>query len=96
MRPLILAVFLGLAALPALGQTTQAPTGSTLPDETRQALDRAEMLFKFVKMFIDYLPAYETPTILPNGDILIRRKPPAPPETTRTAPATPAAAQKKS
>jgi hypothetical protein len=93
MRPLILAVFLCLGTLPAAAQTAPA----TLPEETRQALERAEMLFKFAKMFIDYLPAYEVPTILPNGDILIRRKPPAPPETTGSAPAatTPAATQKK-
>ncbi len=97
MRPLILAVFLSLAAVPALGQTTPPPAGSTLPDEARQALDRAEMLFKFVKMFIDYLPAYETPTVLPNGDILIRRKPPEPAGQPAAAPpATSTAVQKKS
>ncbi len=100
MRALFLAVFLGLSPAPALAQTNPSAPAPSLPDEARQALDRAEMLFKFVKMFIDYLPAYEAPTILPNGDILIRRKPaanqgsgqgPGTPETT-----TPAAAQKKS
>ncbi len=97
MRALILAVFLGLAAAPALAQTNPSAPAPSLPDEARQALDRAEMLFKFAKMFIDYLPAYEAPTILPNGDILIRRKPatsqgqaPGPTETTTPA------AQKKS
>lgn len=94
MRPLILAVFLCLATLPAAAQTAQPPAGTGLTDEARQALDRAEMLFKFIKMFVDYLPAYEVPTVLPNGDILIRRKPP---EATGTPPAATApAVQKKS
>lgn len=97
MRPFILAVFLGLAALPAQAQTTPPSAGPSLPDEARQALDRAEMLFKFARMFIDYLPAYETPTVLPNGDILIRRKPPAAPaQPAATPPATSTAVQKKS
>lgn len=97
MRPPILAVFLCLAVLPAAAQTTPTPPAASLPDEARQALDRAEMLFRFVKMFIDYLPAYETPTVLPNGDILIRRKPAAPPPQPAAAPpATSTAVQKKS
>lgn len=96
MRPLILAVFLGLVALPAQSQTTTPQPGASLPDEARQALDRAEMLFKFAKMFLDYLPAYEAPTILPNGDILIRRKPAASSEQPAAAPpATSTAVQKK-
>lgn len=96
MRALILAIFLGLSPAPALAQTNPSAPAPSLPDEARQALDRAEMLFKFAKMFIDYLPAYEAPTILPNGDILIRRKPATSQSPGTTDTTTPAAAQKKS
>ena len=60
-----------------------------LPEETREAIEGfsamiAPMLDRLGAMFED-LPQYEAPEILPNGDIIIRRKraedeyPPYPP-----------------
>lgn len=54
-----------------------------IPPETRARIERlldliGPMLDSFSAM-IDGLPRYDAPEILPNGDIIIRRKRPGPP-----------------
>ncbi len=52
-------------------------------DEARRAAERLlpmiEMLMERLPIVIDNLPDYEMPEILPNGDIIIRRKRALPP-----------------
>ena len=85
------------ALLAAPSTVASAQTLENLPDELENALrqmmedlqpalDEAMKLFK--EFETNYDPRhYETPEILPNGDIIIRRRPdapdykPAPPET---------------
>lgn len=97
-RPALLAAIwltaaaMSLAALaPAQAQTTPPPS---LDDNMKSALQTLEKLLSIMKMLSDSLPAYEAPEILPNGDILIRRRPNPPPATPAPAP-TPPAPQKK-
>ena len=57
-----------LGAAPALAQDQKTP--ETL------ALEGIQNVIRAMELFIDTLPMYETPEILPNGDIIIRRIPP--------------------
>jgi hypothetical protein len=56
---------------------------SLLSDEARRAAERLlpmiETLMERLPIVIDNLPDYEMPEILPNGDIIIRRKRTLPP-----------------
>ncbi len=82
---------MGVAAVLALALTSAAAFAQESPRSPRSALESelddaarsaAERLAKAVEMalsgmtiFVDSLPAYHAPEILPNGDILIRRIP---------------------
>ena len=92
MRQLVLATLLiGLAvATPAAlaraaDQPAQESPRDMLEDATRKALKAFELMLKAI-------PQYESPEILDNGDIIIRRKK-TKPET--PAPADPGAAKTK-
>ena len=56
---------------------------SLLSDEARRAAERLlpmiETLMERLPIVIDNLPDYEMPEIMPNGDIIIRRKRTLPP-----------------
>lgn len=85
----------GAAPLPARADPPAPPEadgGGILPneEELRELGDMAErMLRRFgermepmaerLRALVDDLDAYEAPEMLPNGDIIIRRKPDAPP-----------------
>jgi hypothetical protein len=53
-----------------------------LDRDTRDAIDSflllVQPLIEKFQVLVDDLPQYEPPEILPNGDIIIRRKPPSP------------------
>ena len=69
-------VSVGLLALMLAG-AAPATAGETPPGEmARQALEK---LMRSLELFVDTIPQYEMPEVLPNGDILIRRKPSAEP-----------------
>jgi hypothetical protein len=94
---LIGALALPLAAPPAFAQTTETPKEDGLDgfgqfsEGLRQMLDsltdELAPLMRQLSEQIDDLSAYEAPEILPNGDIIIRRKPKEPePETPQAEP----------
>jgi hypothetical protein len=92
MRPFILATLLiaSMAVVPAAraqapAQPPQESPRDMLEDATRKALRAFELMLKAI-------PQYETPEVLDNGDILIRRKK-AKPET--PAPGDPGTAKTK-
>jgi hypothetical protein len=98
--PAAVALGLALAAAPAPASPVAAETPGAAPPESgvpqlddeaaRLAREAAEKLLQAFGLLIDSLPQYEAPELLPNGDIIIRRKPkPAPgsPGKTRPAPA---------
>lgn len=75
-------LILGLAALLAAGPAAAAdpPSG----ESPSQLLDEAgEKFMRAIELMLMAIPQYAAPEVLPNGDILIRRKnaePPKPPE----------------
>ena len=83
MRQLIGAGLVGLvlaAAAPALAEEAQRPGeqgkgDKSLGAQVDEALERA---LRSLERFIDRVPGYEAPEIMPNGDIVIRKKPPRP------------------
>ncbi|MEM1077496.1 MAG: AAA+ family ATPase [Pseudomonadota bacterium] len=89
------ALLLALCAAPLTAQAQETPPLSDLDerfdffaDGAREFLDNLESelspLLKDLGAQLDGLSRYEAPEILPNGDILIRRKPD--PEVTPPAP----------
>lgn len=96
--PLILAA--GLSWMPAARAETPAPPpaeppGNTFPlddQAAKLAREAIEKIMQALQLVIDKIPQYETPEILPNGDIIIRRKhktPEAPESPAKPAPAKP-------
>lgn len=64
LAPTAVALCIGLAGTPALAQ-------EKAPEElAREGLAK---LLSALDLFIGSIPQYETPEILPNGDIIIRR-----------------------
>lgn len=57
-------------------------------DDMARALSELEPMMRDLAARIDDITAYQMPEFLENGDILIRRKPDAPPWTPRPAPET--------
>jgi len=63
-----------LLAAPALAQQPPPPeSGKEAEELAREALDK---LMRAMGKLIQSIPQYEMPEILPNGDIIIRRKHP--------------------
>ncbi len=48
----------------------------TLKDAERLAKETAERLMGTLRMLLEFVPQYEMPEVLENGDIIIRRKNP--------------------
>jgi hypothetical protein len=91
MRPIALVAALWLAALPAAAQESETEEGRDLLSEgTRMLLEgllgQMEPALRELQGALRELDAYHPPEILPNGDILIRRKTPGEMETPRPAP----------
>lgn len=74
----------------AYGQEEAEPvvdeeTKQELDDAAQAALEAATHVMKALSIFIERLPRYESPEVLPNGDILIRRLPSDEEESEETA-----------
>lgn len=92
-----LAVAAALAAAPAGAQTAGEPEKPVseqleelirgLVESVEPALERLRDTFQVLER-VDSLEHYREPEILPNGDIIIRRKPDAPPFDPKEAPGT--------
>ncbi|MBF0247683.1 MAG: hypothetical protein HQL36_06365 [Alphaproteobacteria bacterium] len=65
--------FVVLAAVTPV-RAEDAPIPPIPREELRALLDSMELLMKSFGQFVKDLPTYDAPEILPNGDILIRRK----------------------
>ena len=89
MRPIALALALTLAATPAMAQQVPSTPELRLPEQLdrdlRRFMDKMKpLLDETFEAFenlpdIDSLEHYQMPEVLPNGDIIIRRRPDAPP-----------------
>ena len=80
MKRFLTAILLCLA-LPAHAQTEEGSTGRDLMAEALRLfmqgfMAEMEPALEDLQGFVDNLNAYHPPEILPNGDILIRRKTP--------------------
>lgn len=68
---ILLAIF--MAASPARAEDPKTPLPNW--DESQEMLeDGAKRVIGALQLFLSAIPQYEMPEILPNGDILIRRK----------------------
>lgn len=73
----------GLAAVLAAGPAA----AQDKPESPRQLLDEAgEKFLRAIELMLKAIPQYEAPEILPNGDIIIRRKRPDEPKKPEPAP----------
>ena len=68
-----------LAAVPAGGQA-QSGSGSApednLPNATERLQEGAAAIVEGLQLLIEQLNSYQAPEVTPNGDIIIRRRPP--------------------
>ena len=76
---------LAFIAAPAFAQDTPEPEGRDLMSEAlrlfmRGLLQEMEPAMDDFSALLDNLDAYHAPEVLPNGDIIIRRKTPLDPE----------------
>ena len=71
MRAVVCGVALSaaLALTPAVAQDQQ----QSLDEAERMAMDAIARMMDALGLFIDSIPQYEAPEVLPNGDIIIRR-----------------------
>jgi len=78
LRAPALALALLLATTPAVAEDPK-PKPQTQEEVERLAREAAEKLIFALSSMLAAIPQYEMPEVLPNGDIIIRRKlPPAP------------------
>lgn len=74
-----------LAAAPAQAQTDRQEPASP----TDRLQEGATAIIDGLRMLMDQLQTYQAPEILPNGDIIIRRRPPAEPAPSSPEPPPP-------
>ena len=67
---LVLSLF--LFAAPALAQDSAPDPGEEMERAAREAV---ENIMRALDLFVQSIPQYEAPEVMPNGDIVIRRKP---------------------
>ena len=83
MKKIPVAALAALVAL-ALASPAIAAAGNTPPSVQERAekafKEGAEQILRALRMLILAVPQYEMPEVLDNGDIILRRKHPAPPE----------------
>lgn len=84
MRMIALTTVFVLATSPALAQSQNSEEGLDLMGEALRLFMRGLMqevgpALEGMEGLLDNLDAYHPPEVLPNGDIIIRRKNPAPP-----------------
>ena len=66
------AMALALAAAPVAAQDDNAATDQ-MDEAGKLALQAANKMVRALELFIDDLPQYEPPEVLPNGDIILKR-----------------------
>ena len=78
MKPVMIAVIALLASAPvaAWAQSDTAPADPG-PSATERLQDGAAAIVEGLRMLMDQLQGYQPPEVMPNGDIIIRRRPPA-------------------
>ena len=78
MKTVIIAVVAMLAAAPvaAYAQAEPAP-GDRAPSATERLQEGAAAIVEGLRLLMDQLQGYQSPEVMPNGDIIIRRRPPA-------------------
>ena len=69
-----------LLAVPAAGAHAQADRQEPVPSPGERLQEGAAAIVDGLRMLMDQLQSYQPPEILPNGDIIIRRRPLAPSE----------------
>jgi hypothetical protein len=75
-----LILLMGAGAAGAAGEGDRSPGDSERPDPGELAREGAENLLRAFEAFIDMIPQFEPPEMNEQGDIIIRRKHPEPPE----------------
>ena len=75
-NPRLMSVLCVVAALSAPVGPAWADGHSTEPDPREMLEESMRSVMMALKLFMKSIPQYETPVILENGDILIRRKHP--------------------
>jgi hypothetical protein len=74
-----LAILAALAAAPAAwAQTPPRPGPPYEPNPQERALDQAERILRQLQDVLRAVPSFDPPVVTPEGDILIRRRPPRP------------------
>ncbi|MEQ8815908.1 MAG: hypothetical protein RLO51_29375 [Thalassobaculum sp.] len=78
MKRVTIAVLAMLAAAPlaARAQSDTPPTDGG-PSATERLQEGAAAIVEGLRMLMDQLQGYQPPEVMPNGDIIIRRRPPA-------------------
>lgn len=76
-----------LATLPLAARAQADRQEPASPTERLQ--EGAAAIVEGLRMLMDQLQTYQAPEVLPNGDIIIRRRPPAEPPPRPDAPAPP-------
>lgn len=81
-KPVAVAVAAMLAAAPtcAGAQSGNDSAPGSAPSATERLQEGAAAIVEGLQLLMDQLQSYQPPEVLPNGDIVIRRRPPAPAE----------------
>lgn len=67
-----------LALAPGARADGQAPGQPPAQSPEQMAREGLEQMLQALRLLVDRIPQYELPEVLPNGDIIIRRKHPKP------------------
>jgi len=81
MRRMVIATFVGALAIAALASSASAQSQSDKQWQRAEDTIRegAEKIVRGLEQMIRSLPQYDMPEVQPNGDIVIRRRPPKAP-----------------
>ena len=71
---LALSVFLFVVPAHAQSEPQSEPQSGPIEEVEQAARDAAQTVIQALQLFVKTIPQYETPEIMPNGDIVIRRK----------------------
>lgn len=79
-QSLVIAGLTVLLALPVAAQERQAPEGGRLGELMGELLERIDPFMGTLAELLGDYSGWQMPEVLPNGDILIRRRAETPPE----------------
>ena len=81
MKRLAIPIIAMLATVPAVAVAqSDATPGDKAPSATERLQEGAAAIVDGLRLLMDQLQGYQSPEVVPNGDIIIRRRPPAEPE----------------